>query len=339
MKRILPGTCHAYVLQDGDGDRYLTGGQLATVIARHADTGGLLEAVVVSGRRESTFPLHLHPQGHEAMIVLDGRIDLRLGANRYLLSRGDYASIPPGTPHGYRIDGPYARVLAWTVNGSAARLQATLGEPAGEATGPGEPAAWSAERQRRAEAAADVRFVTGDRDEVASIQEPAATAPDDVSPYALREGSGERLLAGDQLFTFLATQANTAGAFIALTTVGPKGTPIPRHFHEKHTETFFCLDGRMTMWGGDEEVTLHRGDFLHAPAGTIHAYRLDAPLTRFVGFLAPGLFEPFFRTICDPCEDEIFPVTPGPVRFDRVMQKIQELDLKLIGPPRSPAHG
>ena len=58
--------------------------------------------------------------------------------------------------------------------------------------------------------------------------------------YRVESGEGERLLAGDQLFTFLSHQGHTNGAFIALMTAGPSGGPIPKHFHEQHTETFLC---------------------------------------------------------------------------------------------------
>jgi quercetin 2,3-dioxygenase len=161
--------------------------------------------------------------------------------------------------------------------------------------------------------------------------------PSSVTPYAIESGAGERLLAGDQLFALLATQANTDGRFIVLSTIGPAGDRIPKHFHERHTETFFCLDGTMTMWAGDEEIALAPGDFMHVPPGTIHAYRLDSPYMKFVGFLAPGLFEPFFRAMCEPYAGYMFPATPGPVRFDRVMARMAELDLTLVERPGPPA--
>ncbi len=72
------------------------------------------------------------------------------------------------------------------------------------------------------------------------------------------------------------------------------------------------------------------------PAGTVHSYRLDSHFTRFVGLLAPGIFERFFRTMCDPYDSHIFPQNPKPVRFDRVIQRLHELDLKLVGPPGPP---
>ncbi len=94
-----------------------------------------------------------------------------------------------------------------------------------------------------------------------------------------------------------------------------------------------CLDGSMTMRVNNETVTLSPGDFVHAPARTIHAYQLNGHYTRFVGLLTPGLFESFFRTLGDPYAGYVYPQTPPPFRFDRVLSKLNELDLKLVEAP------
>ncbi len=323
----------AYFLKAGEGPRYRFAGQLATVLANAEDTAGQLEAVVLAGGRGAEYPLHSHQKTHEGMLVLEGSLDLWLDGSKFHVSQGDFASIPPGKLHGYRMTGHRTRVLAWTVGGDAGQIYALAGEPTtGYSYLPGPPAPLSAAARK---SNLDIHFA-GDFPEDSEARG-AVSLPDGRSPYVLESGEGERLITGDSLFTFLAHQGNTAGAFITLTTQGPKSDRIPKHFHEKHTETFYCLQGAMTMWIGDEEVTVAPGDFVHVPPGAIHAYRLDAPYTNFMGVLAPGLFEPFFRTLCDPYDEYIYPPQPLPVRFDRVMQRLPELDLKLVerpGPPR-----
>jgi len=333
----LPGAKSPYYLKSGTGERYLFGGQIATILARPQDTGGLLEAAIIAGGMNDTFPLHQHTAAHETFMVIDGQLELSVNGKTYLLSRGDYANIPAGTLHGYRMRSHYTRMLVWTIGGDTAKIYSALGEPYSGFVPPSGPhAGCSAQVLAAAEAVADIKF-NGQPMPTGATQLPDTLVPPaSVAAYVIPCDEGERLIAGDQLFSFLATQLNTGGKFITLTTLGPKGDRIPDHFHEKHTETFFCLDGLMTMWANGEELQLHPGDFLHVPAGTIHTYRLDAPFTRFVGTLAPGLFEPFFRTMCDPYDAYIFPQTPKPVRFDRVIQRLHELDLRLVGgpPPR-----
>jgi quercetin 2,3-dioxygenase len=104
-------------------------------------------------------------------------------------------------------------------------------------------------------------------------------------------------MAGDTLFSFLTDQRQSGGKFIAVRTDGRRGNRIPNHLHEKHTETFFCLNGCVSMTAGKEKVFLRPGDFLRVPAGTPHTLQLTGNNTRFIQFHAPGLNEVFFRYV------------------------------------------
>ena len=331
MINELPGKPAPYYLKSGHGPRRVVAGHLVTRIARAEDTGGLFDAAVWSAGRGAEIPLHRHKHSNQAVMVLAGQLDLNLDGRVSRLSPFDFASIPAGTLHGHRVHGHHTRFLEWTTGGDAGKLPESLGDPAETSAVPADIATLTPDQQA---SAPDTHF------EAASSPSPAdaftrTTPPAGPAPYVLESGEGERLIAGDQMFTFLAHQGNTGGEFITLTTRGPKGDRIPRHFHEKHTECFFCLEGAMTMWAFDEEIALGPGDFLHVPAGTIHAYRLDAPSNNFLGILAPGLFEPFFRTLCDPYPGYDFPAQPWPFRFDRVVAALPSLDLRLVeGPPR-----
>ncbi|MCC7342935.1 MAG: hypothetical protein IT170_17770 [Bryobacterales bacterium] len=72
------------------------------------------------------------------------------------------------------------------------------------------------------------------------------------------------------------------------------------------------------------------GDFLHVPARTPHTFQLTGNNTRFIQFHAPGLNEPFFRYMCDPCEEYTFLQPAPPFRFDRVLAHMDELDVKFL---------
>ena len=328
--RSLPGTVSPYLLPSGSGRKLWLAGQLVTLIARNEDTGDALEAAIVSGGRHGAFPRHRHDRGHEVLLVLDGVLDLTLDDERYRLVRGDYASIPAGTVHGYQMRAHHTTFLMWTVHGAATVAWNAIGDPT---TAPAYPPTVTPPLDAsRLPAAADLTIVADSGTTRNGV--PRATPPAGVSPYVLEAGDGERLVAGDQVFAFLSHGGNTDATFITLSTIGPAGDRIPEHFHERHTETFFCLDGCMTMWAHGSELKLLPGDFLHVPPGTTHSYRLDSNYTRFVGLLSPGIFEPFFRTLCDPYDAHIFPVTPGPARFDRVIQRLGDLDLTLVEPPR-----
>ena len=331
----LSAQAHPYLLRSGEGQHYALTGQLATLIAQSGDTGGLFEAAIVCGGHHGNFPLHQHNHTHEAIFVLDGGLDFRLGDSRYQLSAGDFASIPPGTVHAYRMESHRTRFISWTTGAEGGGIYRILGRPTSAMVHENSAEdVLPPDLLRSAEKSIDVQFSRED----SLLPQPRPCGdliPEGTTPYVLASREGERLLAGDQLFTFLARQANTNDIFLVLATEGPKGDKIGEHYHERHTETFLCLEGQMTMWANGEELRLLPGDSLHVPPRTIHSYRLDSYYTRFIGFLTPGLFEPFFWTLCEPYGDYIFPIHPGPVRFDRVLQRLPELDLKLVRPPQA----
>ncbi|MCZ8517900.1 MULTISPECIES: quercetin 2,3-dioxygenase [Paenibacillus] len=327
----LPQEKMPYLLRRGEGRRYVFEGQLATVIADAGSTGGVMELTTIAGAKGEEFPAHSHPNTYESIYVLEGKIEWMLDGAYHLLTAGDYVHIPPGTVHAYRMAGHRNCFASYTVAGSLTKIYEMIGEPYAHYEHP--PRAYnsySADHRDAAAKAADIVFV----------QEKAAWGPSKpvdghmnpgrIAPYLLENGEGDRLLTGDQLHRILATQQNTDGEYIIVATDGPKGDPIVEHYHNHHTETFFCVQGQMTMWANGEEVQLYPGDFLHVPAGTLHSYRFDAHYTKVVGLLASGLFEPFFRALGEPYEDHAFPAVPGPLRMDRVMAIIDQLDLNVV---------
>lgn len=90
------------------------------------------------------------------------------------------------------------------------------------------------------------------------------------------------------------------------------------------------------MFAEDGFVTLSPGDFLHVPPRTPHSFQLKKHDTRFLGFITPGDFEPFFRYLCVPFDGYRYPLVPHPFRFDRVIQHLSELDLTILERPAGP---
>ena len=328
----LPGTPSPFKLDAGEGQRFVFGRQLATVIAREEDLGPPMAGTILSGARGECFPLHQHVSTHEAIYVLEGNISFTLGDKLYELSPGDYVNIPPGTVHGFTYLDHRGKLVAWTFGGNANTLYSALGEPyAGTVYSEISPAIeWVAP------AGVDVEFVEQDLHTVLPAADKLNQSPGRVVPFVLAAGEGERGMAGEQLYTIMGTEDCSHGAFVSLMTEGPIGPAIPKHMHEKIAETFFCLNGAMEMLVGEQFITLAPGDFLYIPPCTPHSFRLLKNATRFIGFLTPGYFETFFRCLCQPFDGYIYPLVPPPFRFDRVIQHLGELDLKILERPGGP---
>jgi quercetin 2,3-dioxygenase len=336
VENKLPENKEPYLQRAGEGNRYLLGTQLATVIATTESTGNMFEWVILSGGKGAGFPSHIHERTHKAIYVLHGSLELNINGKSHLLISGNYAQIPAGTVHSYSMLSHRTRFLSITMKGEIAKIYSVLGKPYDKYEHP--PNAlneFSIEQLLEAEAVGDIKFVSAEPSKSKPEIVGNNKLPSKVEPYVLETNGGERFVSAEYLFTFLTTQVNTDGEFISVMCEAPKGDRIPEHFHEKHTETFFCLEGQLTMWVNGEEITLYPGDFLHVPENTIHTYRCDSHFTKFFGVLTPGIFEPFFRTLGDPTEDYVFPYEPGPLRFDRVLANLDNLDLKPVGGPPS----
>ena len=325
-QNALPGRQQPYFLESGEGRRCRLGPFLATTIGHREDTGSLMEGVVLIGAKNSVVPLHRHQRSHEAIYVLEGSASLRLADKEFPLAGGDYASIPPGTAHSFTFTSHRTRLLTWTFGDNGASMYAALGQPSEAViySARAEPPDW-----KKPLPGIDVEFLF-DESSAVTPGEKSSVPPAAAAPYVIPAGEGERMMAGDQLFTFLTGRRQSGGKFLALMTEGPKGHRIPNHVHFKHTETFFCLNGSVSLTAGEEMLSLHPGDFLHVPAGTPHTFQLTGNNTRFIQFHAPGPNEPFFHYMCDPCEDYTFLQPPPPFRFDRVLQHLAELDVKFL---------
>jgi quercetin 2,3-dioxygenase len=309
----LPGRDRPRVLRATDGVRHHVCGQIAVIKNGNA-TNGELELSCLSGPDGASVGSHVHHTGHEAILVLEGSLDLAMDGTVARLESGDYASIPPGTTHAYRMHGASTEVAQWTLGGRAGRFLEAL------ATASEHPLPEDTDTQWR-DASSGSRGSLG------------RGLPDSVVPYVLRRGEGEHLAAGLQVFTFLSHQRATGGRFITVATEGRTDERTPLHLHEHHSETFLCLEGGMTMWVDGERHGLGPGDFVHVPPGTVHAYCLHSPGSRFVGVLVPGLFEPFFRTLCEPWPSAEPPRFPLPFHFDRVLTAADPLDVRFLEPP------
>jgi quercetin dioxygenase-like cupin family protein len=90
---------------------------------------------------------------------------------------------------------------------------------------------------------------------------------------------------------FKATGANTDGRFeLMVLDVGYLFGP-PLHIHEVQEDSFYVLDGLVTVQVGDEVIKLQPGDFATAPPGVPHTFTNADPdrTARMVNIMTPGI--------------------------------------------------
>lgn len=109
-------------------------------------------------------------------------------------------------------------------------------------------------------------------------------------------------------WSFKAIGSQTRGRFDFM--VGPVGylTGPPLHVHHEQDDTFFVLDGVLTVQADDEIFELGPGDFVTVPPGVPHTFdnlHADGPPVRAINLMTPGGLHDFFaeRTILGESAD------------------------------------
>jgi quercetin 2,3-dioxygenase len=287
----LPGTRRMYVLPEGNGEYYRIGSFTMTRIARPIESGNTYELATFAGGTGATMPRHTHLASHTAMVVMGGDVELELDGNRYRMLRGDFANIPAGTPHSWVMKSDKSRIALFMMGDRVGGAYAAMGVTAQSPEAPSDGThPIPLDKFPAAAMAGDFQL--------AGLPAPASDVlrvsnlilPSTPTPYVLLDGGGERY-GGN---TFCAKDANTHGQFLFIMTEGGQGPGVGAHFHARHTEDFFALDGETMVWAYGKAVPLRSGDFVQAPPRNMHGFKMMQPYNRFVGFLTPGVFENFF---------------------------------------------
>src|SRR5438067_13255075 len=88
--------------------------------------------------------------------------------------------------------------------------------------------------------------------------------------------------------TVKAGGAEENNAFSQIETDDPRGSGPPLHLHHNEDETFYVLEGEVTLQVGDERIDLNAGDYLFAPREVAHAYIVRAARARMLVTARPA---------------------------------------------------
>lgn len=305
----LPGVLAPYALSAGEGIRFDLGDWHLTTMARFADTGDEYELHRVTLPGGSASPFITTP-GYSFLQVLEGELTIWFAGDAAVNSFFWYSTDE------------------WLH-----RLTSELGTQTASHI-------FSRTPQKRigdlfaSEVGAGVGITVADLEKVGTEPPARSGLPEGERAFVTKSGLGERHETFQQINAFTARSRNTGGRFFTMDTRGAKTPYIPLHFHQEHSENFFCLSGKVKIHANGSEFILLPGDFLQAPAGTIHSFAHDANNTRMLGILNPPVFEKFFEYMNYPTE-AVVQAEGGQLHFPAEgFQRTQaELDLVVVGPP------
>jgi quercetin dioxygenase-like cupin family protein len=148
-----------------------------------------------------------------------------------------------------------------------------------------------------------------------------------TSGYLLTKAD-EGQLAFGSTHLFKATASDTAGRFDFIAAALAPMTGPPLHVHDVQDDTFYVLEGLLTVQAGEEVLDLGPGDFLSIPPGMTHTFdnlHNGDDLVRVINLMTPG---GLFAMIEDMAR-----VPPGPEQPDGIEAATRRHGTTIVGPP------
>ena len=97
--------------------------------------------------------------------------------------------------------------------------------------------------------------------------------------------------------------------------VGPTYPGAGPHFHERHADSFYVLEGELEFTVGGETIRAPAGTYVQVPPGVVHSFTNPGPVgARFLNIHAPKTgFADYLRAVArgervDPKEFDIYDV-------------------------------
>jgi mannose-6-phosphate isomerase-like protein (cupin superfamily) len=224
----------------------------------------VLDGLVVTeshlgGGEPGTDP-HVHREHADCFYVLDGEVTFELGEGEIVHGHaGDFVLVPPNVVHCFRNDSPdpisYLNMHA----------------PGG---GFGE-------------------YMRGEAEGFDSFDPPADGGLRTSLVVHSRAGEGDRLAAGQASALVKGGAGNGMGSLAAVEVTAPPGySGPPPHFHSRTAESFFVLEGAITLHFGERAEEVPAGSFVVVPPGVVHTSSNPRPEpVRALNMLAPAGLE------------------------------------------------
>src|SRR6266545_110372 len=263
---------HALLLRPGEGEAITDTARRELRILSDHDLLNLTWTRHAAGERGAE--PHIHKHHTDAFYVLEGEVTFGLGPERerVVAAAGTLVLVPACLIHSFDNDGPAeARFL-------------NIHAPSGD-------------------------FVKGLRSQGPwDTHDPPADGGRPVSDVVVcGPGEGDTLALGPNSLVFKAEVDDGDGTFYMseLTLAPGFQGPVP-HTHERHLDSFFVLDGTLTVRLGDDRVEAPAGSYAVAPPGSVHTFSNPGESTvQALNIMGPAGFEKYLKEAAaatDPAE-------------------------------------
>ena len=161
---------------------------------------------------------------------------------------------------------------------------------------------------------------------------PSPVTCDRAYSLAEREGQPARWWLGGHV-AIKARAADTDGRFCQLEFTDPRGMAPPVHIHHWEDETFYVVEGLVSVFIGDAQIDAPAGEFVFMPRAVPHSYLVRSERARALVTFAPAGVEQFFIEMGLPVSDPDRHPTPVVPDHDVFARELGRYGVEIVGPP------
>ena len=204
--------------------------------------------------------LHIHREHVDAFWVLDGQLVVELAGERVTAPAGSFVLVPTEVVHTFRNEGPgYARFL--NIHAPSKGFH---------------------------------RYIRGEEVNFDQLEPPPDGGRPASEAVVRQPDEGKALGIGSGRTVVKAGRHDGGGRLALMETTLPAGAPgPPLHRHPETLDSFYVLDGTLTVHLADRTVDAGPGTYALAPAGVVHGFSnpTEEPV-RMLNLMVPGGLEP-----------------------------------------------
>ena len=133
---------------------------------------------------------------------------------------------------------------------------------------------------------------------------------------------GRTIAVVGDVYRFLATGEDTNGKYAMWEAIVPPGGGPPPHVHSREEESFYILDGEITIQVGEKRIVASAGMFANMPVGTPHSFKNESgtPAKMLISIAPAGLEKMFFEVGVSVAQGATTAPPPSKEEIEKMMK-------------------